>query len=140
MALGLPIKLVVLTIVGMAGLAAMLDFITASERAIPEPMHAVVERGEIIILSESNTTVKISVAVMNSRDGTPVNKASVALSGLKAAAVNITDNEGKALLMFNKTDFDLKGNEGYLALNVKAGGFQDYTSEFAVKIVRSRTS
>lgn len=135
MALGLPIKMVVLTIVGMAGLAAMLSAINNSAGTIPQAMHANVKSTNLIVLSTSSD-IEIPVEVVNSRDGMPVYKASAVLSGLNATAINITDNDGKTILKFNKSDFDLKAGEGYLRLDVRSGGFQDYTNEYAVKIVK----
>ncbi len=138
MALGLPIKMVVLTIVGMVGLASMLVIINNSENAIPKPMHANVKSGNLIILSTylDTDTIEIPIEVINSKDGTPVEKASTALFGLNATAVNITARNGETVLKFNKKDFDLDANEGYLRLDVKASGFQDYTNEYAIKIVK----
>ncbi len=138
MALGLPIKIVVLTIVGMVGLAAMISILDNSQAAIPKPMHANIIRGSLIILSNFSDTdiVRVQIEVVNSKDGTPVEKASVALSGLNAGSLNITDREGSTFLNFNKNDFNMDTNEGYLSLNVKATGFLDYTNEYAVKIVK----
>jgi len=103
MALGLPIKIVVLTIVGMVGLAAMISILDNSQAAIPKPMHANINSGSLIILSDFSDTdiIKVSIAVVNSKDGTPVEKASVALSGLNAVSLNITDREGSTFLNFN---------------------------------------
>ncbi len=135
MALGLPIKMVVLTIVGMVGLAAMLAFISNSEAAMPKPMHANMNGSNLIILSESPDIIELPVEVINSKDGTPVVKASVALTGMSAAAINVTDSRGDTVLKFNKSELELKAQEGYLKLTVRAAGFQEYENEFAVKVV-----
>ncbi len=135
MALGLPIKMVVLTIIGMVGLAAMISFISSSEAAIPKPMHANINGSNLIILSESPEIIELPVEVINSKDGTPVEKASVALSGMSAAAINLTDCRGDTVLKFNKSDFEFKTQEGYLNLVVRASGFKEYENEFAVKVV-----
>ena len=138
MALGLPIKIVVLTIVGMVGLAAMISIIDNSQAVIPKPMHANLNSGSLTILSNFSDTdsITVPIEVVNSKDGTPVEKASVALSGLNAVSLNVTDREGSTFLNFNKNDFNMDMNEGYLRLNVKATGFLDYTNEYAVKIVK----
>jgi hypothetical protein len=135
MAIGLPIKMVVLTIVGMVGLAAILVVISNSEAAMPKPIHANIKGGSLIILSESLEIIDIPVEVINSKDGIPVVKASVALSGMDSVAINITDSNGTALLRFNRDGLELKAHEGYLRLDVRAGGFQAYTNEYAVKVV-----
>jgi hypothetical protein len=138
MAIGLPIKMVVLTIVGMAGLAAMLVIIDNGQSAIPGSMHADVKSGNLIILSAFNDTdsIEVKVEVINSIDGAPVRKASSVLTGEGTCAVNITDEYGITILRFKKTDFAMDTGEGYLDLEVKANGFQDYANEYAVKLVR----
>jgi hypothetical protein len=135
MAIGLPIKMVVLTIVGMVGLAAMLVFISNSADAIPKPMHANINGSSLIILSESPDLIELPVEVMNSKDGTPVEKASVTLSGMSEVAINITDSRGDTVIKFNKNDFKFNTQEGYLKLTVRAAGFREYENEFAVKVV-----
>jgi len=135
MAIGLPIKMVVLTIVGMVGLAAMISFISSSEAAMPKPMHANINGSSLIILSGSPDVIELPVEVINSKDGTPVAKASVVLAGMSVAAINVTDSRGDTLLIFNKTDLELRAQEGYLKLSVRAAGFREYENEFAVKVV-----
>jgi len=137
MAPGIPVKMVVLTIVGMAGLAATLTIIDNGENAIPKPIHADVKSNNLIILSDFNDTdyIDMAVKVIESIDGTPAKKASVVLSGLGTSTVNMTNNDGYAILRLRKGDFDLKSGEGYLRLEVRAGGFRDYSNEYAVKIV-----
>jgi len=135
MATGLPIKMVVLTIVGMVGLAAILAVITSSEVAMPKPMHANIKTGSLIILSESPEIIELAVEVINSKDGTPVEKASVTLSGMSAVAIDITDSSGDTVLRFDKNELELKTQEGYMSLVVRAPGFREYENEFAVKVV-----
>jgi len=135
MAIGLPIKMVVLTIVGMVGLAAMISFISSSEAAMPKPMHANINGSSLIILSESPAVIELPVEVINSKDGTPVAKANIALTGMSLAAINVTDSRGHTQLKFNKSDLELKAQEGYLMLSVRAAGFREYENEFAVKVV-----
>jgi len=135
MAIGLPIKMVVLTIVGMAGLAAMMSFISNSEAAMPKPMHANINGSSLIILSAPSDIIELPVEVINSKDGTPVVKASVSLTGMSVAAINVTDKTGDTVLKFNKSDIELKVQEGYLKLSIRAAGFREYENEFAVKVV-----
>lgn len=138
MAIGIPIKMVVLTIVGMAGLAAMLAIIDSGQSAIPGSMHADVKSGNLILLSAFNDTdsIDVKVGVINSIDGTPVRKASSVLCGEGTCVVNITDDTGTTILRFRKTDLAMDTGEGYLDIEVKANGFQDYSNEYAVKLVR----
>ncbi len=138
MAIGIPVKMVVLTIVGMAGLGAMFTIIDSSEHTIPKQMHADIKSSNFISLSAFNETadIEILVEVFDSRDAKPLKRASVILAGMGTAAVNVTDRSGCALLRFKKTEFDLMVREGFLKLDIKADGFQDYSNEYALKIVR----
>ena len=138
MALGLPIKIVVLTIVGMVGLAAMISIIDNSQAVIPKPMHANLKSMSLIILSDFSETdvINFSIEVLNSNDGTPVEKASVALLGLSASSINLTDKNGETMLRFHKQDFEMDANEGYLKLDVRKTGFKVYDNDYAVKIVK----
>lgn len=136
MAIGLPIKMVVLTIVGMAGLAVMLTLIENSKNTMPAPMHADIYGRELVIISTSPDVIEWKVKVLASGTGVPVEKASVLLSGLNSAAMNRTDTKGETLLVFKKTDFLFDTGEGYLRLDVMAPGFRDYSSDNAVKIVK----
>jgi len=137
MAVGIPVKMVVLTIVGMAGLAAMLAIIDNGENAIPKPMHAYVKSSNLVTLSSFNDTenIDLAVEVINSIDGTSIKKASVALSGLGTISAGMTDDQGYAILRFKKTDFDLRSGEGYLLLEINANGYRDYFNEYAIKII-----
>ncbi len=67
--------------------------------------------------------VKVQIEVINSKDGTPVEKASVSLSGLNVVSVNITDSAGNTFLNFNSDDFIMDTNEGYLKPNFENSYF-----------------
>lgn len=138
MAIGLPIKMVVLTIVGMAGLAAMLSIIDNGQSSIPGSMHADIKSGNLVILSAFNDSdnIEVKVEVINSIDGTPVRRASTVISGEGTSAANVTDDRGIVILRFKKTDLAMDSGEGYLDLEVMANGFRDYRNEYAVKLVR----
>ncbi len=136
MAIGLPIKMVILTIVGMVGLAAILAVISGSESAMLKPMHANINCSSLIMLSESPDIIELPVEVINSRDGTPVVKANAALCGLDATAINTTDSNGNTVLRFDRNDLELTAHESYLTLRVTAAGFREYVNEYAIKIVR----
>lgn len=137
-AVSLPIYMVVMVIVGMAGLAATLSFIKNSEEAIPKPVHANIKSNSLIILSAYNDLdiIEVKVDVINSYDGTPINKATVTLYGLGAGNSSLTNNKGEAVLVFHKKDFNFDASEGYLDLRVKATGFKEYLNENVVKIVK----
>jgi hypothetical protein len=135
-AVGLPVKIVVLTIVGMAGLAAMLSVIDNGQRAIPGMLHADLKGNSLIILSSSPDILEFPVEVADSKDGTGLEKASVVLSGPNVTAINVTGRNGRTILRINRDDIEMDTGEGYLELVIKASGFQDYSNEYAVKVVK----
>lgn len=133
--LGLPIRLVVLTIVGMVGLASILSMIASFQP--PKSMHA-----EVKDISGSNSNVieipankvYVRIEVSDSKD-LPVEDAAVALRGLGIAAINRTDHNGSGVLELDAQDIEISSSEGYLSLEVSAKGFLDYGDEYAVKVV-----
>jgi len=86
--------MVVLTIVGMVGLAAMLSFISSSESMIPKPCmpNIMAAAWSFCRIPE---IIELPVEVITQRRHTCV-KASVALSGMSTAVINITDSNGTA--------------------------------------------
>jgi hypothetical protein len=137
-AMGLPMRMVVLTIVGMAGLAAMVIFI-GDANLIPKTMHADITGIDNSttgsVLHANNGTKNVNVHVIDI-DGRPVAGATVVIYGLHTSASGITDSNGNALVNIDTSSFSFSG-EGYLKLSAKAIGFIDYRNEFAMKVVDS---
>jgi len=137
-ATGLPMRMVVLTIVGMAGLAAMIMFIGDME-LVPRSMHA-----DIIGINNSTTSsvlhtnsgVKdITVQVIDV-DGQVVEGATVVIYGLHTSTSGVTGVDGRTVLSLDTTTISVKG-EGYLKLVAKENGFLDAKNDFALKVVSS---
>ena len=87
-AVGLPIRMVVLTIVGMVGLAAMIMFIS-DMIVVPKSMHANIigiDNSNISSVIYANGNIyNITVEVIDVNGG-PVEKATIVLYGLDSAA------------------------------------------------------
>lgn len=129
---GLPIRIVVLLIVGAVGLAVILSAIPKD--IVPKTMSAVVTSGSIVDLNSVNSgSAQITVKVTDI-DGSPVGDAYVMLSGLGGAGHNKT-NAGGVTVIDDVGTLKLSGYEGYLKLTVKASGYRDYVNEYAVKVV-----
>ena len=137
-AMGLPMRMVVLTIVGMAGLAAMV-IVIGDLNLVPKTMHADItgidNSTTSSVLLVNNGTKNVTVRVIDI-DGGPVVGATVVFYGLHTSASGMTDSNGNALVNIDTTSFSVSG-EGYLKLSAKASGFVDYQNDFALKVVDS---
>jgi len=137
-AMGLPMRMVVLTIVGMAGLAAMV-IVIGDLNLVPKTMHADItgidNSTTSSVLHVNNGTKNVTVRVIDI-DGGPVVGATVVFYGLHTSASGITDSNGNARVNIDTTSFSVSG-EGYLKLSAKASGFVDYQNDFALKVVDS---
>ena len=136
--MGLPMRMVVLTIVGMAGLAAMIMFI-GDINMVPKSMHADItgidNSTTNSVLHVNNGTKNVTISVIDV-DGGHVVGATVVFYGLNTSASGITDSNGNALVNIDTASFSVPG-EGYLKLSAKASGFVDYKNDFALKVVDS---
>lgn len=135
-ALGLPMRMVVLTIIGMAGLAAMI-IVIGDMNVVPRSMH-----GDIIGIENSTTSSllyansgikNITIEVMDV-DGDPVEGATVVIFGLDSSFSGQTDEFGRTIITADTSAFRVTG-EGYLKLGVKAQGFAYYQNDYALKVV-----
>ena len=135
-AVGLPMRMVVLTIVGMAGLASMI-IVIGDLNLVPRSMH-----GDIISIENSTTssllhanngTKNVTVEVIDV-DGGSVERATVVIFGIDSSASGRTNRDGYAVLVVNTSSIKVVG-EGYLKLVVKADGFSDYQNDYALKVV-----
>ena len=135
-AVGLPMRMVVLTIVGMAGLASMI-IVIGDLNLVPRSMH-----GDIIsidnstsssLLHANNGTKNVTVEVIDV-DGGSIERATVVIFGLDSSASGRTNRDGYAVLVVNTSSIEVVG-EGYLKLVVKADGFSDYQNDYALKVV-----
>ncbi len=137
-AIGLPMRMVVLTIVGMAGLAAMVIFI-GDVNLVPKTMHADIigidNSATSSVLQVNSGTKNVNVRVIDI-DGVPVVGATVVIYGLHNSASGKTDSNGNAHVNIDTASFIVSG-EGYLKLSAKISGFVDYQNDFALKVVNN---
>jgi hypothetical protein len=139
-ALDLPLKLAVLTVVGVAGLAALLSALPSC--VVPAPLAAEVVSvgGRPGDLLDRAGAARIEVRVTSK--GAPVGDATVVLSGLGAAAANRSDRAGDALLLLDpapaRERLAAEGrDEGYLKVSATAHGcYQKFENDYGLRILR----
>jgi hypothetical protein len=135
-ALGLPMRMVVLTIVGMAGLAAMIIFI-GDVGLVPKSMHAdiiEIDNSTTNSVLHTNSGIKNVTIKVIDIDSKPVKGATVVIYGLHSSSSGLTDNDGRALVRVNTSSISVPG-EGYLKLSAKVQGFVDYQNDFSLKVI-----
>ncbi len=133
---GMPIRIVVLTIIGMAGLAAMIMFIGDLE-LIPRSMHADIvgiDNSTTSSVIHTNSGVRQIMVQITDVDGRAVEGATVIIYGLQTATNGLTDSNGRAVLSLDTYAISVSG-EGYLRLIAKSQGFMDAKNNFALKVV-----
>ena len=132
--IGLPLRLTVSLIIGVAALSFILLFIL-NPCLFPEKMIVNIEPMVNIIpsdLDEYEFSIDVKIA---DRDGYAIKDASVLIKGLGDAVSDTTDSNGKVILKI-KPRLENGVNEGYLDIVVKAGCMEKFSEEKMVKIIR----
>lgn len=133
-ALGLPLKMAVLTVVGVAGLAALLSALPSCTVPAPLAAEVVSVNGRPGDTLDSPGPVRVAVRV--TARGTPVAGATAVLSGLGAANASLTNASGTALLVLGAGPApDPSGPGNYMKLSASAPGcYQRFENEFALQV------
>ena len=141
---GLPVRLIVVLVVGVIALAAMVAAVNGFK---PQKMlsASVIEvsskDGNMLLIPktgvdmvEHNWTCRVLVI---DADGDPIEGASVIVHGLSGAGSALTDKNGEAYLT-KTNDVQLNPNQdsGYMTLEVTAPGYNNYKNENAMAVVR----
>ena len=141
---GLPVRLIVVLVVGVIALAAMVAAMNGfkPQKTLSASVVTVNSaKGNLLKVSSSgageagkswNCTVKVT-----DDKGDPVYGASVVLYGLSGAGSAVTDKEGEA--RFNSTNavkLNANQNSGYLTMEVTARGYYAYKNENALAVIR----
>ncbi len=142
---GLPVRLIVVLVVGVIALAAMVAAVNGFK---PQKMMSasVIEvggkDGNLLTITktgyaavEKNWTCRVLVI---DADGNPISGASVIVHGLSGAGGGVTDKKGEAYLT-KTNDVMLNANQdsGYMTLEVSAPGYNNYKNENALAVVRA---
>ena len=136
-AVGLPIRMVVLTIIGMVGMYAIISAVLSSPLAM-ETMYVAVNNSSFEIQGEYGPSPELLVQVFDSED-VPVGDANVVVWGpcRDKAIGGITDSDGKFSFNFSNITLPVGKNEGYLSAKVMQEGYMDHSNDFLVKVRRT---
>ncbi len=136
--LGLPIRIVVLTVMGLIGFYAILSAISNAPTP-PEPMYATTNISVFSLTSpEGETYLNLTVKVLDSENRGIGDANVIAWSpDRKKAYSTVTDPEGKATLKISDPELPPGKAEGYIKVKVMREGYRDFTSDYFLKVVRA---
>jgi len=137
---GLPIRIVVLSIVGFIGFYAILSAISSAPSA-PEPLYAKANVSTAFLPSgegnntDTNLTILVTVLDGESRR---VGGANVVLwsPDHNSASSGVTDAEGEVSIKLKNPELPRGKAEGYISLKAMKTGYKDYVNDYFVKITR----
>lgn len=134
---GLPIRIVVLSIVGFVGFYAILSALAAAP-APDEPMYAAANISTVSLSSgggESNFSLQISVL---DRENRGVGAANVIVwsPDRRKAYSGITDSNGNVIIKVLNPELPAGKSEGYVAVKVMKTGYRDFSEEYFLKVTR----
>ncbi|WP_135606775.1 carboxypeptidase regulatory-like domain-containing protein [Methanococcoides sp. NM1] len=135
-AIGLPIRMVVLTIIGMIGFAVIVSAIVNAPTA-PRPMYATSNVTSITLSGENTNSGPIEIIVSNF-DGEAIGGCNVVLrdpSGTVASG-GLTDSSGQILMQLMNISLPTGKREGYITIKTMADGYLEHNDEHFVKVIR----
>lgn len=141
---GLPVRLIVVLVVGVIALAAMVAALNGfkPQKSMSATVYEVGGKdGNMLMVPkagfgpvEHNWTCRVKVVDAN---GDPVEGASVIVHGLSGAGSDVTDRYGVAYLSkTNNINLNSNQNSGYMALEVSASGYSTLRNENAIAVIR----
>jgi len=134
--LGLPIRIVVLSIVGFVGFYAILSALTAAP-APDEPMYATTNISTVSFSSEGNFNFSLQISVLD-RKNRGIGAANVIVwsPDRKKAYSGITDSNGNVIIKILNPELPDGKSEGYVEVKVMKTGYRDYSEEYFLKVTR----
>ena len=135
--IGLPIRMVVLTIIGLIGFAAIVASISNAPAA-PRPMYAVANISSFVLPGGTGDTPPLLLTVFDNDDNS-VGGANIVVWGpsRSAAAGGVTDSGGEVVIQIANISLPVGKQEGYLSIKVMADGYLDYSDGYLVKVVKT---
>lgn len=140
--LGLPIRIVVLTVVGLIGFCTILTALSNAP-APPKPMYATANMSVLSLPSTeggSNTETNLSlpVKVFDSENRGIKDANVIAWSpDRKRAYSGVTDLKGNVILKISNPELPSGKAEGYIKIKVMREGYRDFTSDYFLKVIQS---
>jgi hypothetical protein len=140
--LGLPIRIVVLTVVGLIGFYTILSALSNAPTP-PKPMYATTNISAFSLPSaegdiNKETNLNLLVKVLDS-ENRGIGEANVIAwsPDRKKAYSGVTDLEGKVILKIYNPELPPGKAEGYIKIKVMREGYRDFTSDYFLKVIRS---
>lgn len=133
-ATGLPIRMVVLTIIGMIGMYAILTAVLSSPLT-PGTMYISVNSSSFSINDTITDSPEMMIQVTDQED-VPVGGANVVVWDPSRVRVvgGITDGSGRFIFRLTNISLPAGKSEGFLAVRVMQEGYIDYADDFFVKV------
>lgn len=133
-ALGLPIRMVVLTIVGLAGMTVMLAAL-AGIQTTPGVLYVMSNSTSFSMNGTTGDSPYMLLTVVNSEDE-PVQGASVVVWGPdhRTAKAGTTDAFGEFTFRLENMSLPTGKNEGYIAVKVMQEGYLDLDEQYLIKV------
>jgi hypothetical protein len=139
---GLPIRIVVLSIIGFIGFYAILSAI-GSAPTPPEPMYASANISSFFLPSPESekaeeTNLNLLVKVLD-RNYQGIGEANVIVwsPDRKKAYSGITDSNGNATITVLSPELPSGKSEGYVAIKIMRDGYRDFDEEYFIKVRKS---
>jgi hypothetical protein len=138
--LGLPIRIVVFTVIGLIGFYAVLSAVSDAPTP-PKPMYATTNLSAFSLPSpeeERKIDLDLPVKVFDSENRGVRDANVIAWSPDREKAYSgVTDLEGKVTLKISNPELPQGKSEGYIKIKVMREGYRDFTSDYFLKITRS---
>lgn len=133
-ATGLPIRMVVLTIIGMVGMYAILTAVLNTPLAAGS-MYVSVNNSSFSINDTFDDSPELLVQVVDQEDA-PVGGANIVVWDPSRERVvgGITDGAGEFTFKLTNVTLPAGKSEGFLAVRVMQEGYLDYSDDFFVKV------
>lgn len=138
--LGLPIRIVVLTVVGLIGFYAVLSALSNAPTP-PKPMYATANLSTLSLPStegvNKETNLSLPVKVFDSENRGIGDANVIAWSpDRKKAYSGVTDIEGNVILKISNPELPPGKAEGYIKIKVMREGYRDFTSDYFLKVIQ----
>lgn len=140
--IGLPIRITVLSIVGLIGFYTILSAL-GSTPAPPEPIYATANISKFSLPlqdsgKEAETDLSLLVKVLD-RNNCGIEDANVVAwsPDRKKACSGITDLKGNVTIKISNPELPPGKSEGYISIKVMRAGYRDFDDDYFVKVVRS---
>ncbi|WP_407355281.1 hypothetical protein [Methanolobus sp. WCC5] len=130
----LPIRIVVLTIIGMIGIYAILSAVMSTP-FVPDTMFASPDRSSFNMTANVCDSPDMTVRVFDN-EGRPVGDANVVVWGpsRKKAVGGVTDHNGEFHYRLLNISLPQGKTEGYLSVKVMQEGYLDHNDDLFVKV------